>query len=263
MNNYKIVFIDIDGTLRNKKGIITNENINTIKKLKELGIIVVITSGRNLGHTIEISKKCGASNYIISSSGSQIYDYHKNDYIWKKTIDKNDLIDLYSIFSKYNLNILIQDGSLSVDSLKYSNDEISFDEFINNKDIYQCAFTSYDISTMIKVKEEIDKLNNMTIKDSNINYKIIPKINFAYYDIAPSLVSKGYAIKKLCEHLNIDLKDSIAIGDGINDISMFEVVGLSVAMGNSTDYVKKKADIITLDTDNNGVSYILKDIFKL
>ena len=73
-------------------------------------------------------------------------------------------------------------------------------------------------------------------------------------------VSKGNAIKALCEKLNISLSEVICFGDSLNDQSMFKVVGYAVAMGNASEELKKIADKVTLDNDSNGIPVALKEL---
>lgn len=81
-----------------------------------------------------------------------------------------------------------------------------------------------------------------------------------FFDVANVGVSKGNGIKNFCKNLNIDLKDTIAIGDEDNDISMFNVVGYKVAMGNGSKELKKYADEITETNDNDGVAVFLEKL---
>ena len=73
-------------------------------------------------------------------------------------------------------------------------------------------------------------------------------------------VSKGNAIKALCEKLNVSLSEVICFGDSLNDQSMFEVVGCAIAMGNANEELKAIADKITLDNDSNGIPATLKTL---
>ena len=88
----------------------------------------------------------------------------------------------------------------------------------------------------------------------------MPREGTIYYDIANIEVNKGNAIKKLCEILDINLKDTIAIGDDYNDISMFKVAGYNVVMGNAIEEVKKYADEITLTNNQDGVAIFLEKL---
>ena len=75
---YKIIFTDIDGTLRNSKRELTKRTISAVKKVTKKGILVVLCSGRSQKYTANVSKECGASQYVITSNGANIYDYEKD-----------------------------------------------------------------------------------------------------------------------------------------------------------------------------------------
>ena len=83
-----------------------------------------------------------------------------------------------------------------------------------------------------------------------------------FCDVANIESSKGNAVKKLLEMLNIRKEEAVAIGDYINDLSMFEQVGYKVAVGNAVERVKEKADEITLPADEDGVAVFLEKVLK-
>ena len=90
----------------------------------------------------------------------------------------------------------------------------------------------------------------------------LPKEKPFFLDITCKGTSKGNAIKKLCEYLKIDLKDSVALGDSYNDLSMFEVVGHSVAMGNAPEDIKRIVDEVTDTNNEDGVAKFLEKLNK-
>ena len=114
------------------------------------------------------------------------------------------------------------------------------------------------------IKEEIDVMKDIEIVNLSkclVNDKL-PKEKPFFLDITCKGTSKGNAIKKLCEYLRIDLKDSVAIGDSYNDITMFEVVGHSVAMGNAPEDIKKMVDKVTDTNNEDGVAKFLENLNK-
>lgn len=126
----------------------------------------------------------------------------------------------------------------------------------------QCIIADKDFDKIKNLIPKIEKVKNVEIKNRHkslidSNY---PRDNTIYCDVANIESSKGNAIEKLCQYLNIDLKDVISIGDDFNDLSMFEKVGLSVAMKNANEKVKEKADEITLSNEDNGVAVFLEEI---
>ena len=73
--------------------------------------------------------------------------------------------------------------------------------------------------------------------------------------------SKGSSLERLCEHLGIDISQTIACGDGNNDLTMIETAGLGVAMGNATETLKKAADYITASNDEDGIVQVIDKFF--
>ena len=135
------------------------------------------------------------------------------------------------------------------------------EKIIEDEDIVQCVITNSDIEKMkkfkvflkenfhdVKIVNESKKLKNPELKPSK-NY---------YCDIASANISKGRAVLAVCKYLNLETEEIITIGDGENDISMFEVTPNSVAMGNSLDTIKKQAKYLTATNDENGVAEVLK-----
>ena len=108
------------------------------------------------------------------------------------------------------------------------------------------------------------KIKEVEIKNQSkalTNPNIMPN-ETTYYDIADINTSKGLGVREFCKYYNLDQKETIAIGDDYNDISMFKEVGLSVAMGNANDDVKSKADIITKTNNEDGVAVFLEKLIE-
>lgn len=267
---YKAIFIDIDGTLRDDNRNISNITAETIKRVTKKGILVILCSGRPRKYTEDISKACTASKYIITSNGASIYDYEKNEVLYINKMDKTSIIELYKISEKVNAKFIIDSvNNRFVNKLKdLDNSEIqlkiSIEEFIKENDIIQCVISDKDFDKIKSIKGQIEKIENVEIKNQHKNLidKTAPRRGTAYYDVAAIESNKGNAIKEFCKIKNIDLKDVVAIGDSINDISMFKIVGHSVAMGNASDKVKKYADEITESNENNGVAVFLEKLLK-
>lgn len=236
----KAIFIDIDGTLRDSNGNLSAKTIETIKKVNEKGILVILCSGRPREYVENISRQCNASKYIIASNGGIVFDYESNEIIYKNIIDKEIIIKLCKIAKEGNTNFIIDS-----------------DESI-------CTIYDEDFTKIRKLRKSIEKIKKVEIKqevvslgDDNISNK-----KRLYYFISNIELNKGYAIKKICEKLNINKENTIAIGDDINDLSMFEQVGYKVAVDNAVDIVKEKADEITLSNDEDGVAVFLNKLLE-
>lgn len=267
---YKAIFIDIDGTLRDDNENISERTIKAIKNITQKGILVVLCSGRPIKYTENISRECRASNYIITSNGGSIYNYENNETLYINKMDKKAVIELYKIAQKVNARFIMDIAdSRIVNRLKHLDGseielEISVEEFVNQNDIIQCVIADSDFEKIKSIKGKIEKVKNVEIKNQHKNLidETAPRKGSAYYDVAAIESNKGNAIKKFCKMLNIDLKDVVAIGDSINDIPMFKVVGHSVAMGNANDKVKEYANEVTESNEDDGVAVFLEKLLN-
>lgn len=227
---YKIIFVDIDGTLRNSKKETTERTKRAIKALVEKGIHVVISSGRYRKYTENVSTEAFASSYIISSNGGEIFDYKNKEIIYENNLDPQTIIYLYNIAKKYKLQFVMNSRDNRVANYPSNNEDIMLEqpieEFVRNNTSVQCVFVGKDLEKIKKAKCEVEKKNGLKIINLSkalLQENIQTEVSL-FFDVALENTSKGNAIKRLCKYLKIDLKDSVAIGDSYNDLSMFKVV---------------------------------------
>lgn len=261
---YKVVFLDLDGTLLDDNKVISEENKEAIKYVREKGGLVCLASGRPMDSTKQFWNIAKPSRYMIYSNGAGIYDYYENKNIFLTSIEKIFCIELYNYSIQNNLCIrfdttmgrFISDEKYTIDSDRVFYD---FENFINN-DILQ-------ISLISRKKEDIDNVVNYINKNLKEDIKIEQIFTtgkddeyFAVNIVNPD-ASKGSAINKLCKFLKVDINDVIALGDGTNDISMLKMVGLGVAMGNARPEVKEVAKEVTTTNNDSGVAKVLMSKF--
>lgn len=261
MKNTKIVFIDLDGTLKDNNEKIDNKYVNMFKKLTDLGIKIVLCTGRGKIYTERVSKQLGASSYIITSNGAYIYNYLSDNDIYVSIINNEDLIFLDSIIKKYGFYFIANtiDGIYTNKNFENIGKKVvgSLEE-INDK-IVQVILQFDNIEKINIIREELKESKNLYIANSSKETK---NKKLLFCDITNKDVSKGNAIEKVCTYLSISLSNSMAIGDSDNDIDMLLKAGIKVAMGNGCDDLKKLADIVTLSNDQNGVYLVLDRLYK-
>ena len=266
---YKIIFIDIDGTLRNDKKEITGKTKEAIQKAIEKGIYVVLCSGRPREYVEEVSKKALTSSYLIGCNGGEIYDYKEKKTMYINALENEAVIALWQIAERYDIQlIMISNGKRIVRKQTDDNTDILLEEpienFIIDNPVTQCVFSSLNLENIRNSKEEINDIKKIEIVNLSkclVNNKF-PKEKPFFLDITCKDTSKGNAIKKLCEYLKIDLKDSVAIGDSYNDVTMFEIVGHSVAMENAPEDIKRIVDEVTDTNNEDGVAKFLEKVNK-
>ena len=271
----KIIFIDFDGTLLGDDKEISAANIDAITKATQLGYQIVPCSGRNVDSILikfnDHLKKI--INYIIANNGSVIHDLHKNKYIHSRLLDTQSVTDLYNLCTQRSLlfNIYCLDGCyVNADELiKKTRAQgmipSNAEKFFKNKKVIAAFIRDRDFDKMKALESDILRVPNVQISN---RHKGLVDPGFLenntsrfFYDITTTNISKGSGAKILCEMLNVNIANTIAIGDDTNDVSMLAECGYGVAMGNALPEVKKIAKEITDTNNNDGVAKFLNKLF--
>ncbi len=265
VKNTKIVFVDLDGTLKDSNKKISMRNKRIFEKLADIGIVVVFTTGRPLSYTISLSKQFSSSNYVISSNGAEIYNYSNGNVIYHNRLSRENINKLKELIKKYQLffiaNCLTQAYTNKTFDDPGKKIVHSVDE-ITDLNISQLIVESYDEEVMRLFKNDISGISGIKISNKSRSSGASASDQILFYDITNSDVSKGNAVKILCDYLNIDIKKTMAIGDSDNDIEMLQTVNVKVAMNNATEALKKEANFITLSNDEEGVAVILERLYN-
>ncbi len=248
MDNIKIAFFDIDGTLTNSNKIITDKTKESLKYLHNKGVKLVLASGRFDDFALEYNKDLNVFDYLICNNGAEIIDINNNKLIYFDNLTTK--LDL--IINNINTKNIIFNGL---------HKEYTLEDNYKENNIYQ-------VVAITKTKEEVNNIIEFTKKnDLKVTY-----ISSAYYkdidtgryttNINLENTSKGHAIKILLSILNISKDDSICFGDNDNDISMFNECGIKVAMDNGMKELKDMADYITLNNNEDGVAHFINEYIK-
>lgn len=281
---YKLITIDIDGTLLNSYGEITDDNKKAIKKVLEKNIDVVLTSGRMPKAILPIANEVNCDKYLISGNGASIYDIQKNEIIYNKYMSKEKVLEIIDICEKnsmfYNIytNNSILTKTLNYNILFYHNENKKNSEdkkikinIINDMYNYVKKYNGEDLlkiticdSNKTIFNSIINKLK--TIRDIDVlevehmSRKIIKhgtekfEISFFYTEITNQNVNKWSAIEELMKILKITKDEVIAIGDNVNDKEMIENAGVGIVTGNSSPAMKEIADDVVSSNDESGVA---------
>lgn len=256
----KIFFIDSDGTLRHDDGTITEETKDKIAEIKNQGDLVVICTGRPRYHAVRVASIANASNYVISSNGSEIYDTENNELIYSKYIDKDTFTNLYKDSIEHDIRMLcaLENTEYATKYIVDNCQRLLTDENVEelaNKDIRQ-------ILIIDKNKEKVDNFKKLVKEKYNVKileYQDIPE-DETWFSLIHKDASKGNAIIALSKYLGIPLQNTIAIGNDNNDISMMDQSGLGIAVENATEKLKEAAELIIPSNNEDGVAELL-DVF--
>ena len=287
---YKLVAIDLDGTMLNKYGVITENTKNVIKKVQEKGVEVIIASGRPINSVKNFSKEINSQKYFISGNGAITYDIKNDKILYENILNKNKVVQVIKICEENSIyyNVYTENGiiakNLNYNTLYYYKENINKSEenkthiniveniydYIENRDEKILKIMICDGSKTIfnSIMKKIREITDIEILDvSHMSRKIIKQgteeiaLEYFYTEISAKDVDKWNALEKLIELMNITKEEVVTIGDNANDIKMLKNAGLGVAMGESAPYVKECANEVTTSNDNDGVAVILEKIF--
>lgn len=288
---YKLIAIDLDGTLLNSYGQISEKNRNALNKAKEHNAEIVIASGRTTDSVRNIANDIGAKGYIICGNGSLIYDLQKEEIIYDKFIDKKKALQIieiceqnsiyYNIYTEnmvitktLNNNVLFyyQENASKPDNKKTKinivQDIYKYVEELENQHILKITISDSNSIIFNGIIRKLRNIKDIDVLDvAHMSRKIIKTgteetvIEYYYTEITSKNVDKWYAIEYLMDKLNIQREEVMAIGDNVNDKMMIENAGCGVAMGNSAPYIKESADIVVSNNNEDGVAEAIEQNF--
>ena len=262
-NKYKMLVVDIDGTLIGEKKVISKRDKEALKEAEARGVKVSLCTGRVNGACRKIIGELELDGYHIFYDGALIADPSGEKELYAKEIDK-EIVKKMVEFTR------IDDTYLELYSSKqFFAERQNWSDDIHNRFFEMVPrIMSYDgiwereriIKAELVVRSKEEELQAERFKKElarDLRFSIarspsFPEIEFI--NIVSPGVSKGKALAVLAEYFRVSLEEVMAIGDGSNDIPLLEAAGFSVAMANARDELKEIADYITLDADSGGVA---------
>ena len=279
---YKLIAIDLDGTLLNSYGEISQGNREAIEYALKNNVEVVLASGRDPKTMEKMSLNLGIKNYLIAGNGASIYDIKQEKNIYEKFIKQEKALKIIQICKENSIFLnLYTDKGIITESLNFnvkvfnSENTLKALEKQTNievvKDLYQYAKENQlnilkiivcDESKIIfnniiqKLKMiggvEVLDVEHMSRKKIRIGTEEID-VEYFYTEISSKNVDKWNALEFLMGKIGIKKEEVMCIGDNINDKKMVENAGVGVSMKNSALSVNEIGDFITEDNNSDGV----------
>lgn len=276
---YKMVCIDMDGTLLSKAKKISEESKEVIKKVHEKGVEIVVTTGRIYNNAEYYSNLLGVKSPVIAANGAIVKSKIDSKIIYENPMNIEECIKLIDLLYEMKLlfhfytadGIFCNNALTEIATKLYMTKQVGYESLkINyhvikskekwkaffkehNNKITKCIVFSVSPEKIVKCKEKLKKLEGIVYFGAGKRS----------IEINNRGVSKGNAVKALGEKYGIKREEIICIGDNENDLSMIEYAGLGIAMGNAIDSVKEIADYITSSNDDNGVAKALRKFFEI
>ena len=263
---YKLIVLDVDGTLITEEQTISARTRATLLKVQQMGLRVVLATGRPthgvmpLARALELDKNGG---FVLSYNGAQIIHMPTNERVFERRIDPEFMAYLergarkrgFTIFTYREDRILTSDASnlhvqREAELNKMRVEEVA--DFAAAVDFEPCKvmLVSDDEAALLALEEHWRRRLAGTLD--------VLRSEDYFLEVVPESVDKANTLSVLLEKEGIDRADVLAIGNGVRDVPMLQLVGLGVAMGNAQDSVKACADVVTLTNAEDGVAVALE-----
>ncbi|MBC7531444.1 MAG: HAD family phosphatase [Oligoflexus sp.] len=264
---YKAVFIDLDGTLLTKESIVSPRNADCLKKLAARGIRVVIATGRPIESIRQLVGAIHSTDPAISLSGSMVHRTMFGEAILAQTIPFETVHNiLESCRQMGGIDNILLDESEGFYALHQSQD---IEEFVGMYNKHPLPFTYDNVPTAPVLSILVYSRESRRDIYSKLQEKFGEAVHFTYFKEYPWIElsdlssNKGNAMAFVCKTLGIKIEETIAIGDGANDLEMIAAAGLGIAMENADDEVKAVADRIAPHHNQDGFAIVMEEIFGL
>ena len=261
---YKVLALDMDGTLLNSNKVISSKTKEALHKAKDNGVKIVLASGRPIDGLKKYLKELDLihdNQYVLSYNGCLVQETKSEKIIHEMGLKGKDLHDIYKLSLELGVNIHAfspERGLITPKISKYTEVEAE----LNGIDINVCDFN--------KIKEDESIIKIMFIDEAEILDRVlkeIPKELFDRYNIVKSTPyflefinkngNKGVGLHALAKHMNITNKEIIACGDAANDLEMLEYAGFGVAMGNAIKEIKEASSFVTSSNNEDGIARVI------
>lgn len=266
MNRFENILIctDLDGTLLGSDKLISEENKKKIEYFISEGGYFTIMTGRSPQTAGKIADEIKVNCPYGCTNGGGLYDREKGKYVWV-----THLADGYKDIVKYVEQRIDGIGyqATTEDTIYFCMENDAMEKYrlrTGAKNIRGCLD---DINGgVVKIvfgdtdQDRMDRLEKMARSHPNAEKFDFVRTEKTLFEILPKNVNKGKALRMLCEYLNIDIKNTVAVGDYTNDVEMIKTAGIGVAVENANEDAKMAADYITASNDNDAIARVIEDI---
>lgn len=270
----RLLALNIDGTLLVENGKLLKGTREAVGFVKRKGVYVTLFTNRNFQSAHKIAKTLKLDAILVTHGGAFVSSSLDKPLIQKKLSEENTY-NIVQVLEHFECNIRISHERFSIGNRQQNTPNLIARTVLSNADplFYPVQFVDSlgdalrdrpiaapKIDVMFASKSEKERAVT-TLRKAFEDINIV-ECSREKIDILPANVSKLRGLQLLGEHLGIDLKEMVAIGDSLEDAQIIEYAGLGVAMGNAPDEVKQAADWVTRSNVERGVEYVIKEHFR-
>jgi 5-amino-6-(5-phospho-D-ribitylamino)uracil phosphatase len=241
IGQYRLLALDLDGTLLNDRSEISDTNAKWVKHAVRAGVTVCVSTGRGFPSALPYAEQLGLDTPMITVNGGEIWT--KPHSLHRRTLlDADKVMRLHALAEKYDIWFWGYTTEDIYNKERWVGDTLS-------RKWLKFGYYTEDVPILDAILAEIRTWDGLEISNSS-PYNI---------EINAAGVSKATALTEVCRMLGYDMSQVVAVGDSLNDIAAIRASGLGVAMGNAQDEVKAAADVITGVQNEDGVAQVIQN----
>ncbi|PQP80969.1 phosphoglycolate phosphatase [Paenibacillus sp. PCH8] len=238
---YKLLALDMDGTLLNDNHEITQETAKWIQIAIRRGVHVCLSTGRAVFHAMPYAVQLGLETPMVTVNGSEVWKA-PHDLHMRHLMDPALIRQMQEIGEKYNSWY----WAYSVEEL-FNRDR--WTDNIESLEWLKFGFNTEVDEVRHQIMMELQQMGGLQMTNSS-------PVNI---EINPAGISKASGVAEVCKLLGIQMSEVVAVGDSLNDLSVIEAVGLGVAMGNAQEQVKEAADLVIASNNEDGIAHLIRE----
>lgn len=244
MSNWRLLALDMDGTLLHKDGTISEENKKWIRRAREAGIEVMLATGRHIFSVRFYMEELQLTQPAVTVNGGEI---------WK---DAQSLLERHSLaLEDVQFLAALAEEAKKDDTYfwSYTAEEVfrgTFPPALQNYSWLKVCYQNENRAAIEQLLQQLRQHGSLEISNSHPTN----------VEVNPLGITKAYGLRQVCRYLGLQPEQVITIGDSLNDIAMLRWAGLGIAMGNAQEEVKAVADRVTARQEENGVARAIEKI---
>lgn len=264
---YKLIAMDLDGTLNNDQKIITEKTKAALMAAQKAGIRLALASARpspGLFKERDILCLRDHKGILMSYNGGRIVDAETGKVLFETSMDLEETKQVLRKLESLPVTPILDDGIRF-----YVEDKTGFKvdyECKNNNMVCEEVGNLANFLTFAPIKilmsvqpEELPRVQKEIAEFLPESLTVVQTAAF-YLEVIPKVINKGQGIRDICKVLGISPEEVISFGDAANDIPMLREAGMGVAMGNAAEAVKEAADMVTLSNNEDGIAVALEKL---
>ncbi|MDP8203228.1 MAG: HAD-IIB family hydrolase [Candidatus Tenebribacter mawsonii] len=265
----KAVFTDLDKTLLKDNGTFSEANLNSMKMLKDNGIILIIATGRNILSAKKVLITEHPFEYLMFSSGAGFLNWQTKNIIYENHINKEDTKRAIEILLEYDVDFMVHDIIPENHKFRYWSHH-SLPDFKRRIELYKEFAQPLKLKTspikstqLLAILKQNDEKKFESIKNELSFLKVIRATspldnNSIWLEVFPKNISKGHSAIWLCKKLNIGLNEIVGIGNDFNDVDLLEITHQSFVVANAHKDLRQKYNVVASNEDDGFTEVVMK-----